>query len=262
MKRQEVTLESPPTSPHLGVLLPIHSNAPFPYADYTHAKNSLAAALNGPCFYATLTGNSGMGKTSLLRELSATLERPRHALLYFSSSRASVFSVSRLIARALHISPRYSYLETVNALIEVIETQKTHFVLWIDEADQLELSTLQEIRMLAESDISTTQVLTVLLSGLPRLLNVLDSPPLFPLKRRISQHFKLSGLTMNELDGFLQHRFGLGANRLVGTAKEELFERTGAAPAVLDTVFRRALEKSEGDINSEAIRAVLDTAGL
>lgn len=234
---------------------------PFPYADYVHAKDSLTAALAGPRFYATVTGPSGMGKTSLVRELAAALDRHRYTVVYLSSARLSGLGLVSVLAQKLHLSARRTYLETVHLLAEALATQSNHLLLWIDEADQVPQALLQEVRMLAEPDVGTEQLVSVVLSGLPALLSCLDTPALFPLKRRIARRLSLAGLRRNELDDFLVHRFGAQHERLPEAVKDELFERTGAAPALLDSVVRRALERT-GDVDQEAVRVVLDAAGL
>jgi type II secretory pathway predicted ATPase ExeA len=236
---------------------------PFPYADYTEARRGLRAALAGPSFYALLSGASGMGKTCLLRELCAELDRHRYHVFYVSSSRASLVGVVRFVAQKLHVTPRRSYIETVDVLAEAIAAQTAHLLLWIDEAHEVEPAALQELRMLAESSLGLVQLFSVVLSGLPPLLSLLDAPALFPLKRRITLRWTLAGLRRDELDPFLGHRFGTAdAERVPLAVRDELFERTQATPALLDRVVRQALRTTEGQLDPEHIRAALDLAGL
>jgi len=240
----------------------VAQSRPFPYGDYVCARDTLLSALGGPRFYATLTGPSGMGKTCLVRELGATLDRHRYTVVYLSSTRLSGLGLVCVLAQKLHLSPRRTYLETVQLLAEALAAQNSHVLLWIDEADQVPQALLQEVRMLAEPDMSSEQLVSVVLSGLPTLLSCLDNPALFPLKRRIGRRLSLAGLRRDELDDFLVHRFGSQHERLPQTVRDELFERTGAAPALLDSVVRRALERCGEDIDQEALRVVLDAAGL
>jgi len=236
---------------------------PFPYADYVHARDTLLGALAGPRFYATLTGASGMGKTCLVRELGATLDRHRYSVVYLSSARLSGLGLVCVLAQKLHLSPRRTYLETVQLLAEALAAHSSHVLLWIDEADQVPEALLQEVRLLAEPDLSAQPLVSVVLSGLPALLACLDTPALFPLKRRIGWRLALAGLRRDELDGFLLHRFGPQHERLPHSVRDELFERTAAAPALLDAVVSRALERSSGDqIDPDTLQAVLDAAGL
>jgi general secretion pathway protein A len=240
---------------------------PFPYQDYLRAKQDLLAAFRAPsCFYALLTGASGMGKTSLLRDLGDGLERHRHHVIYISSKYASGIGITRYLAHKLHVVARRSGLETLHELSLAIRAQTAEIVLWIDEADQVDPSTLQEVRLLAEADLDQRQLLSVVLSGLPTLSGLLDAPTLFPLKRRIEVRCTLGGLRRAELDPFLIHRFGVtDAGRIPdGELRDELFERTQAAPALMDTIVRNTLARAahEDAVHPDELRAVLDLYDL
>ena len=235
------------------------SASPFGYNDYVQARQALQRALGGPPFYALVTGASGMGKTCLLRDIAAGLDRHRHHIVYVSSSKASLVGVVHFLAQDLHVSPRRCYLETVQILTEAIQAQTAHLLLWIDEAHEVDPATLQEVRMVAEAGLGAEQILSVVLSGLPSLVAHLDAPKLFPLKRRIALRCRLDGLRRDELDPFLEHRFGhTDAGRVPDTLKDELFERTQAAPALLDSVLRQAFSTGKGNLESDDIRAILD----
>lgn len=236
---------------------------PFPYADYVEARKLLKAALKGPCFYALLTGASGMGKTELLRDITDSLDRHRYNVVYLASANISLVSIVRFLAGRLHVGARRSYLETVDVIAETIHSQTAHMLIWLDEADQLERDTLQEIRTLAEHRLSSQQLLTVVFSGLPEVATKLEAPVLFPLKRRIAYRCHLAGLRRDELDAFLVHRFGSQeAERIPPSGRDDLFERTQAAPALIDQVARHVLARTKGTIDSEVVREILDTHGL
>jgi len=239
------------------------NGAPFPYGDYVQAQRDLQDIFAGPCTYSTICAASGMGKTSLARGLNQHNEGTRNTILYLSSSRVCAMGVVRCVAQRLHIWPKRNYLETVRLVADALSKNSGHVMLWIDEADQVDVATLQEIRMVAESELTDTPLMSVVLSGLPSLANLLDTSALFPLKRRIEIQCILAGLRRNELDSFLVHRFGTaGEERIPAAIRDELFERTQAAPAVIDKVVRRALGRDKGLIDVEVFRAVLDTYGL
>lgn len=240
------------------------NRTPFLYTDYVKARETLLSALAGPRFYALLTGQSGMGKTSLLRDISTSVDRHRHLVVYLSCAQASVVSIVRYLAGLLHVTPRRSYLETARVLNEAIQAQTAHLLLWVDEADQVDPTALGQLRMLAESEMGCEQLMSVVFSGLPAISAQLDAPGLFPLKRRISYRLGLAGLRRDELEPFVQHRFGAAeAARVPPGVHDELFERTGATPALIDKSVRHALTSSQQTpLDPETVRAALDLADL
>jgi type II secretory pathway predicted ATPase ExeA len=135
--------------------------------------------------------------------------------------------------------------------------------LWLDDADQIPSTTLAELRTLVEAVPAAAPLATVVLAGSLALLSRLEDPALFALKRRIALCCTLAGLRRGELDPFLEHRFGAAHRRVGASIRDELFERTGAAPAVLDRLVGQILARQpQGAIDDDEVRAALDSAGL
>jgi type II secretory pathway predicted ATPase ExeA len=239
----------------------IPNEGPFPYRDYEAARTALRRAIGAGHLFAAVFGPSGTGKSALARQLAADLaESSRCQLVYVSSASASAFGLVNTVARALRVSPGRSSLETAQLVAAALKSAPVRYVLWLDEACQVRALVLREIRVLAESDLTSPQILSVVLSGLPELRQTLDAPELFPLKRRISLRCQLSGLGRDELDGFLAHRFGSATTtRFSGEHKDELFERTEAVPALVQKVVRFALDRAgSGPITDAILREGFD----
>jgi len=236
--------------------------APFPYHDWTQAKDGLEAAVAHGTFYALVTGASGTGKTSLCHALSASVDRQKTQVLYLSASRVSLLSVVRYFAQVLRVPPRRSSVETTKALVDVLRERSARPILWIDEADRMPRDTLTELRSLVEFDPDPAPLLSLVLAGPPQLRATLDAPEMFPLKRRISVRVILEGLRRDELDAFLVHRFGDGARRVPAALKDDLFERTRGAPALVDRVVGHALARTARTLGDADLREALDGAGL
>ena len=236
--------------------------APFPYRDWTTAKEELEAALRRGTCYGLVTGASGTGKTSLCHALTAALDELRSQLLYLSASRVSLLSVVRYVAQVLRVPPRRSSVETTKALVDVIKDRTLRPVLWVDEADRLPVATLTELRSLIEFDPAPQPLLSLILSGPPELKTQLEAPELFALKRRLVVRVTLDGLRRDELDGFLAHRFGDAARRVPPSLKDELFERTRGAPALVDRVMAFALARTAKTLGDAELREALDVTGL
>lgn len=232
--------------------------APFPYRNYVAAQEELRSALSKGPIYAELTGMSGTGKSSLLRELTDSLDHHHVQPVYLSSSATSLTNVARFIARTVRVLPKRTHLETVQSLLDVLTTQPAKLVVFVDEADRVVPQALYELRVLAECHSPGQQSFSVVLSGLPALRESLNSPTLFPLKRRITVRATLCGLTRDELLPFLRHRFATDADRVPEESHDTLFERTRAIPGVIDQVVRHALRARSGELYGDDIDASLD----
>lgn len=249
-----------PAAPALPLETPPNP-APFPYRDWTSAKDELESQLRRGTFYGLVTGASGTGKTSLCHAIAASLEDGRQ-LLYLSASRVSLLSVVRYFAQVLRVTPRRSSIETTKVLVDVIKDRSVRPVLWIDEADHLPMATLTELRSLVEFEPAPQPLLSLILSGSPELRSALELPALFPLKRRLVVRVTLDGLRRDELDAFLLHRFGDAARRVPPSLRDELFERTRGTPALVDRVLAGALPRTTKMLGGGELREALDAAGL
>jgi type II secretory pathway predicted ATPase ExeA len=238
--------------------------AAYPYRDYLAARALLASSLDAGVFYGLVLGGSGTGKTSLVRDLARSLDRREHQLLYLSTPRVSLLSVTRYFAQVLRVTPRRSSLETIKVIADALQAQPTRLIAWIDEAASMPVDTLGELRSLAEFSHEVPQIFTVVLSGTLELKTLLDAPALFPVKRRISVRIALEGLRRDELDPFLLHRFGaVDSRRLPASLRDELFERARGVPALLDAVARHALASAgKATVGDEHLRGALDAAAL
>lgn len=235
----------------------------FPYRDYVAAKTIFEDSVRRGPFYGVLDGRSGTGKTSLVRDLEAALDRHCYQVFYWSASKVSSLGLTRHLALALRAPPRRSIPETQRHIVEALKAQPFHLIVWIDEAHRIPSEVLEELRIVAEFDHRAPQLMSVVFSGPLELRPMLDTSTLFALKRRITVSCTLQGLHRDELDAFLVHRFGPAETRRVGAAhRDELFERTQGIAGVLDSVVRRALARAKGPLGDEQLREAFDAIGI
>lgn len=244
---------------------PTPENSSFSYSDFDKAKRRLLETIPKGPFYALITGPSGTGKTSLLGEVASRLDRHRFAVHYLAQSRLSTWGVARFLCEELHLTPRRSHTQTLSAMNEAIRELPFRVLLFVDEASLLSQETLQEIRLLAESELHAPPLFSVVFAGLPELKSKLESPALFPLKRRLSLRLELNGLRSEEVAPFLADRLlEAQASRFSAESLSVLFERSRGIPAVLESLARLCLERStDGQpLDVEAVTDILDVSDL
>jgi type II secretory pathway predicted ATPase ExeA len=235
---------------------------PFPYRDYVAARESLLVAIKEGPFYGLVLGETGTGKSTLPREIAQGLDR-NCRIVYLSSSRASPLGICNFLAESLRVPARRSHAQTVKAIAECLKGQPVHYVFWCDEGHTFSEESLALVPVIAESDLSVRQLVSVVLSGLPSLWTVLDQPSLFPLKRRIGVRCTLAGLRRDELDAFLVHRLGgAAAPHLTVPAKDQIFECAKGSPALVAKAARAVLRRSgDGPVTEDTTREGINDAG-
>ncbi len=218
----------------------------FAFADFVRALENLEKTFrNEQDRYLLLTGETGVGKTMLCRQLHTALDRCRYRVLYFSHARhLSATGLIRVLANCLRIPTRRSHSETLQGLVHSLRQEPHQLLIWFDEAHELADETLLEARSLAESDLADNCPVRILLIGMPALRDRLQG--IAALWRRIVVREELTGLTFDELPPFIEHHFGNEKMQLVcQEGMRILFERGRGIPGIIVPMFRKLLADSE-----------------
>ena len=233
---------------------------PYQYQDYIEVRERLETGLlSQQEVYVLLTGETGTGKTALLRDLRQRLDRARYRICYFSEARKlSAASLVRILAKQLRVRPSLRHAESLDSLTRALNDEPQQLLLCLDEAQELPDETLSEVRSLAEYDLDGRRPLQVLFSGLPDLRSELQARA--PLWRRIVVREELTGLRFDEIPAFLEHHFSAAeARRLHEEALRLIFEQARGAPGRILPMVRTVLQKlpGKGRIEAAALEEIL-----
>lgn len=243
----------------------MNTTEPFPFEDFGRAKSEILEAIESVQHFILLTGESGSGKTWLLRSVRQTLDRARFRILYFHMARLGPAGLVRVLARHLRIPACRSQPETVEAITKTLAEDVGRMQLWIDEANLLEDDTLAELRTLAEADLDQDIGLTICFAGLPTLRDRLQSPHLFPLWRRLECRVEITGLKRHEMAAFITHHLGpQAASRFDEEAIAVLSDHSRGMPGLLLPYAKRVLrEASTSDaIPADRVESILQQWNL
>jgi type II secretory pathway predicted ATPase ExeA len=221
------------------------NKAPYPFRDFVRAKDNLTQALvDHDDTYAMLTGDTGTGKTALLRELRGQIDRTRHKVLYFAEAKKlGAVGLVKVVSESLRVRTSMSHSVSFDRLLRALAEESHTVLLWLDEAQDLTQDTLAEARALAESDLEGARRIKVMLVGLPRLRVVLQG--LSYLWRRIVVREEITGLVLDEVQSFLDHHFPPPqSKRLCERGLTALFERAKGIPGVLLPMYRTVLARA------------------
>src|SRR5690606_424135 len=117
-------------------------------------------------------------------------------------------------------------------------------VLVIDEAQDLSVDALEQVRLLTNLETDTRKLLQVVLLGQPELRDLLARPDLRQLAQRITARFHLTPLDPGETAEYLRHRFRIaGGTRFPfdRRATRRIHAKAGGVPRLVNVVAERAL---------------------
>jgi type II secretory pathway predicted ATPase ExeA len=168
--------------------------------------------------FALISGESGTGKSVALRivaqRLSAlrdvmvgVVERPQSNGADFYRELADIFSVQ------LRPSNRWGGFRALRERWKAhVASTRIKPALLVDEAQEMHPSVLSELRILASADFDATSLLTVILCGDGRLLELLRQEDLVPLGTRIRTRLHTEPASREDLLTLLRHALSKAGN--------------------------------------------------
>ncbi len=173
--------------------------------------------------FALICGESGTGKSVALRIVAQRLstlrdvvvgavERPQSKSADFYRELGDIFSVK------LRPSNRWGGFRALRERWKAhVASTRIKPVLLVDEAQEMDPAVLSELRILASSDFDSTSLLTVILSGDGRLLELLRHEDLIPLGTRIRTRLCTEPASREELLELLSHALAKAGNATLMT---------------------------------------------
>jgi general secretion pathway protein A len=195
-----------------------------------------------------ITGEVGSGKTSVCRQLGASLHPGLYRLFYVPLSTGNVLDMYKAIAWQLGLpiernrAAAYRVIHT--EVSRLTQETKIYPVLVVDEAQHLRNEVLEDLRLLTNYAMDSERRLCLLLVGLSELRRRLTMAVHESLAQRIVVRYHLGGLTREELPAYLTHRLQLAGCSLPlfePAAIEALFQATHGLPRKINRVAHYAL---------------------
>ena len=256
----------------------LSSDPAFFYCSRSHAKafEDLQSGIRRRESLSVLSGDIGTGKTTLCRAVLQKLDQTTFSafvpdpfasredllkvvLIDFGVVSAEDFTSGRLkgASRTELSYLLYEFLATLTPL-------DAFAVVFIDEAQNLSLSLLEEIRILSDSDGRQRQ-LQVVLVGQIELRDKLGLPEMRQVDQRVSVRCDLGPLDQAGVAGYIAHRLNVagGSPDRVSFSEDAIaavYQVTGGVPRLINRVCDRALH--HGHLSQAAIidRGIVEAA--
>jgi general secretion pathway protein A len=219
----------------------------YPSRQHAMALTMLEYGLESQAAFSLLTGDIGSGKTTLVRKLLRQLG-DQVAVGLISNTHGRFKSIHGWALSALGIAPKDdSDIALYEALVDsfVHEYAKGRRTLLIfDEAQNLSIEVLEELRLLSNVNSEKDLVLQILLVGQPELRDKLSRPELKQFAQRVSVDFHLRPLDRHETHAYIGHRIrvaGGDAALFLPEAIEFMHARTNGVPRLLNQLGDFAL---------------------
>ncbi len=180
--------------------------------------------------FIVITGEIGTGKTTLLKSLLEHLEQNTVVASIFNTT-VPAQDFLPMIMREFEIAPQKAdqaeNIELLNQFLIEQYANGSRTVLIIDEAQNLSLEVLEEVRLLSNLQTEKDPLLQIILVGQPELKYKLGNPSLRQLAQRISVYYHLNPLDEKETKAYIIHRLKTAG------AKHKIFEQDA-----LSTIYK------------------------
>src|SRR5579884_844999 len=242
----------------------------FLAASHREAFASLMYGIEARRGFMALIAPPGMGKTTLLFRLMDQIRTSaRSAFLFQMQSSPREFLYNLAVDMGLECSGSYTLGDLQRRLNDALleeSRQGRRVVLALDEAQHLDHSILETVRMLSNFETTQAKLMQVILAGQPQLADRLASRELVQLNQRISVFARLDPLGPDEVAAYIDHRLrmagGNGPGLFTRQAVKRIAESSGGIPRVINNLCFHALSlgyvKRQKTIDRSTVEEVIE----
>ncbi len=217
--------------------------------------------------FVVITGEIGSGKTTLIESFLQEIQRDV-VVAQICQTQVSVIDFLQSVLVQFGFSPfkmkKAELIATLNQFLVEQYAAGRKVLLIVDEAQNLSLKVLEEVRMLSGVETTKEKVLRIILAGQPELNHKLDAPELVQLAQRIRLRFHLGRLSASEMHAYIHHRLEVaGAADRVVFAEDtyaQIFRYTGGVPRLVNTLCDTAMLAAFGKDRDHVLLEDIDTS--
>jgi general secretion pathway protein A len=160
--------------------------------------------------FITVTGEIGAGKSTLVAHLMANIDRSRLNAISLVSTQVEGDDMLRLVAQGLGLNTerqeKARLLDAVEQRLDEELRAGKRTLLVVDEAQNLPVSALEELRMLSNFQVGGKALIQIVLLGQPEFRDKLAGPGLEQLRQRVIATHHLDAMGEDEVEAYIRHR--------------------------------------------------------
>jgi len=253
---------------HFGLVEKPFSLTPDPkflYRSETHANafDLLQYAIRRREGFVVITGDIGTGKTTLCRAILDDLDRRTFTALVLNPFVSEEDLLKRMLqdfgvisrdevrqGRLASVS-KQDLIDILNEFLISLLPLGASALLVVDEAQNLPLQVLEQIRILSNLETDKEKLLQIVLVGQLNLHTLLRAPEMRQLDQRISIRYELKPLTRRETAAYIEHRLAVAGDpaarraaravEFTPGAVDRLHRLSGGIPRLINLMCDRAL---------------------
>ncbi|MFH1146278.1 MAG: XrtA/PEP-CTERM system-associated ATPase [Pseudomonadota bacterium] len=215
--------------------------------------------------FIVITGEIGTGKTTLIRTLLRRLDQKTRVASIFNTT-VLPDQLLQMVLREYEIPfsdrGKSEYLSGLYDFLIDQYRQGNRVVLIVDEAQNLSLEALEDIRLISNLQTEKEYLIQIILVGQPGLKSKLAHPQLAQFAQRISVQYHLVPLNRSEVEAYISHRLrvaGYTGSGLFSTeALDLIYESSKGTPRVINLICDAALVYGFADELKTLDRGVIE----
>ena len=219
--------------------------------------------------FVVITGMPGLGKTMLVKELVNTLNNENIIIGVMVTSQVGAEDTLRIVSATFGLpyvgDDKATLLAGIENFIKQSAEQGKRILLIVDEAQNLPIQSLEELRMIANYEMYGKIVFQTFLIGQKQLRKTIFAPEMEQLKQRIVSTFQLEPLNIEETKQYILFRLETAGWTGKPKFEDEVFSRiheyTAGVPRRINTLSDRILLFGYLDeldlINEESVEKVI-----
>ncbi len=199
--------------------------------------------------FIVITGDVGTGKTLLVRNLFAGLSKDNIVAAQLVTTQLGADDMLRMVAASYGLAHeglgKAALLKNLETFLITRSREGKRVLLVIDEVQNLPLSSLEELRMLSNFQLSGKILLQSFLLGQADFKNTLRSPQMEQLRQRVIAAYHLNPLGEDETKAYIEHRLSLVGWTSDPVISEEAYalihKATSGVPRLINQLCDRLL---------------------